>query len=333
MKKFIKIMLIIILVALLGSAGYIYTLLDSIKEAGLVNPDTGKPIKDPSELGIGPSAPDSSETGVINIMLFGTDNRNKNQKSRSDAMMIASIDKNNKTVKITSLMRDMYVPIPGQQDNRINTAYIYGGPSLSIKTVNLLFNMDITDYISVDFFSLEMIIDEVGGVPIEVKKREVKEINKLARELDQIINDGTSTPPLTEAGLQVLSGRQAVSYSRIRSVGRDDFERTERQRRVLNELFKKGKSLPLTKVPGLVSKLLPEVETSLTKTEIVDLAVAMIGFSTSDIEQFRLPADGHYKDETIRKMRVLNPNIEKNKELLHEFIYGADEKESVTNNN
>ncbi|HZK33742.1 MAG TPA: LCP family protein [Bacillota bacterium] len=332
MKKFLKIALAVLLVFLLVAAGYVYKLLDSIQNTQVVNPDTGKPIKDPSDLGIGPSAPDFDKTGIKNIMLFGTDNRSRNEKSRSDTMMVASIDRKHKAVKITSLMRDMYVPIPGRNDDRLNTAYAFGGPSLAIKTVNSTFNMDITDYVSVDFYSLEMIIDEVGGIPIDVKRSEVKEINKYAKDLDRVVNDGSKAPLLTEAGLQVLSGRQAVSYCRIRSVGRDDFERTERQRRVLNELFKKGKSIGITRIPGLVSKILPEIETSLTKTEIVDLAMVMLGFSTSEIDQFRLPADGYYTDQTIRRMRVLVPDLDESKDMLHDFIYGTDQEE-VGNNN
>ncbi len=327
MKKVLVVLLSVLLAVLIGTGIYIYRLLDMVQEKPVVNPDTGNPIEDPSDIGIGPGAPNSNETGVINIMLFGTDNRHRNEQSRSDSMMIASIDKKNKTVKVTSLMRDMYVPIPGKKDNRINTAYIFGGPSLALKTVNTNFNMDITDYISVDFFSLEMIIDEVGGVPIDVKQKEIKHINKFIKELDKIHKDGKKTPLLTEPGLQVLSGRQAVSYCRIRSVGNGDFDRTARQRKVLDELFKKGKQMGVSRIPGLVAKILPEVETSLSKTEIIDLAIAMIGFSTSEIEQFRLPANGAYTDQTINGMMVLVPDMEKNKQLLHEFIYGKDEVE------
>lgn len=327
MKKFLMVLLSLLLAVLIGTGIYIYKLLDLVQESPVLNPDTGKPIEDPSDIGIDPEAPDPVETGVINIMLFGTDNRNRDEQSRSDSMMIASIDKKNKTVKVTSLMRDMYVPIPGKGDNRLNTAYLYGGPSLAIKTVNYNFKMNITDYISVDFFSMEKIIDEIGGILIDIKQNEISNINEYIEKLDKMHNDGKKTPLLTEPGLQVLSGRQAVSYCRIRSAGNGDFERTERQRRVLNELFKKGKQLGVSRIPGLVAKILPEVETSLSKTEIIDLAIAMIGFSTSDIEQFRLPVNGAYTDERINGMMVLMPDMEKNRQLLHEFIYGKDEGE------
>ena len=325
MKKVLIITLTILLIILIGSGAYIYNMLNQIQENPVVNPDTGEPVKDRKELGINDNAPVTKDTGIKNILLLGIDSRTKDEPARSDSIMIASIDKKNSTVKITSLMRDMYVPIPGKKDNRINTAYIFGGPSLSIKTINTNFNMDIEDYVEVDFFSLETIIDEVGGVPIEIKKAEVKVINQYINNLNDISTDGTKTPRVTTSGLQTLTGRQAVAYCRIRYVGRDDFERTERQRRVLNELFKKGKSIGLSNIPNLVAKILPDVQTSLSKTEIIELGVAMLGFNTENLEQSRIPADGSYSDEWVGDMLVLKPDLEKNTELLHDFIYGTTE--------
>ena len=325
MKKVLIITLTILLIVLIGSGAYIYNMLNQIQENPVVNPDTGEPVKDRKELGINDNAPVTKDTGIKNILLLGIDSRTKDEPARSDSIMIASIDKKNSTVKITSLMRDMYVPIPGKKDNRINTAYIFGGPSLSIKTINTNFNMDIEDYVEVDFFSLETIINEVGGVPIEIKKTEVKVINQYIDNLNDISTDGTKTPRVTTSGIQTLTGRQAVAYCRIRFVGRDDFERTERQRRVLNELFKKGKSIGLSNIPNLVAKILPDVQTSLSKTEIIELGIAMLGFSTENLEQSRIPADDSYSDEWVGDMLVLKPDLEKNTELLHDFIYGTTE--------
>jgi LCP family protein required for cell wall assembly len=224
-------------------------------------------------------------------------------------------------------MRDMYVPIPGRKDNRLNTAFGFGGPALAIKTINTNFNMNITDYISVDFFAMEGIIDLLGGIPIDVKRAEVSAINQYIDDLNKLCRDKTKAPHVSNAGLQTLSGRQAVAYARIRFVGRDDFERTERQRTILNEIFKQGKSISLTKVPELVNTVLPNVETSLSTREIVEMAIAMLGFTRPEIEQFRIPADLTYRDEWVSDtMLVLKPDIQKNKELLHEFIYGTQEK-------
>ena len=257
--------------------------------------------------------------GVVNIVFFGLDRRNPDQASRSDSIMVVSIDNENKKVKVTSLMRDMYVPIPGKESNRINAAYAYGGPVLAIKTINTNFNLDIKNYVAVDFFGLEKLIDKVGGVQINVSAAEAKVLNSYLGELNNLNGDTTSN---VKAGLQTLNGRQAVAYSRIRYVGHADYERTERQRRVLNELFKKIKAQGTVKIPGIISQLLPYVETSLTNSEILDYTLECMKFNTNSIDQYRLPVDGSFKSESIRGMSVLVPDMEKNKSLLHEFIYG-----------
>lgn len=268
---------------------------------------------------LGISSEPSEAKGVVNIVFFGLDRRNPDQASRSDSIMVVSIDNENKKVKVTSLMRDMYVPIPGKESNRINAAYAYGGPVLGIKTINTNFNLDIKNYVAVDFFGLEKLIDKVGGVQINVSAAEAKVLNSYLGELNNLNGDTTSN---VKAGLQTLNGRQAVAYSRIRYVGHADYERTERQRRVLNELFKKIKAQGTVKIPGIISQLLPYVETSLTNSEILDYTLECMKFNTNSIDQYRLPVDGSFKSESIRGMSVLVPDMEKNKSLLHEFIYG-----------
>lgn len=222
-------------------------------------------------------------------------------------------------------MRDMYVSIPGRKDDKLNTAYFYGGPGLAIKTVNSDFKMNIEDYVAVDFFTFEKIIDFVGGVPINVKKAELKRLNLYIDELNEISDGEYIAPYVTTGGLHTLSGRQALAYCRIRHVGRDDFERTERQRKVLQELYTAGKSMSIDKILGFADILLPSVKTSLSKKEIIDLIVTVMGLDISELEQFRLPVDGLYVDKKIRGQDVLVPDLEKNVQLLHEFIYGVPE--------
>ena len=146
-------------------------------------------------------------------------------------------------------MRDTYVYIPGRGENRINAAYAFGGPALAIRTVNENYNMDIQKYVTVDFFSLEKIIDELGGVDIYVKDYEVKPLNGIIRSLNNL-NKGKKCSPLIEKpGMHRLNGRQAVAYARIRKVGNSDFERTDRQRAVLKSLIKEGSSMELWEIP------------------------------------------------------------------------------------
>jgi LCP family protein required for cell wall assembly len=312
-KRVVLIIVLIIIGLLIAGGLYIYSLLDKVQE---------NPLKEtPEELGVSEIAPREDDTGVINILLFGVDARTLNERSRSDTIMIASIDTKNNAVKLTSLMRDMYVEIPGKGKNRINAAYALGGPALAIKTVNTNFDMNITRYATVNFYSLEKIIDQIGGITIDVKKNEIDPLNACIRELNRLDPSG-KVAYVNSAGPQTLNGRQAVAYSRIRKVGRDDFERTERQRTVMNEMFKKAKSVGVLKLPGLAEAILPNVETNITKSEMISLGITAVQHSGNAIEQYRLPVDGTYQSQTINGMSVLVPDMEENKKLLHEFIHG-----------
>ncbi len=327
MKKAKKIMITILtllLVILIVSGFVIYGMMDSVNRKILVD-EHGNPL-DREGKGIGINAPNKEDTGVINILLLGVDKRT-NETPRSDTMIIASIDKKNKSIKLTSVMRDTWIPIPGRSDNRINTAFLYGGPALAIKTVNTNFNLDIEDYIAVDFEAFKDIIDVVGGVEIDVKQKELWYVNKEIQWQNSISNKAPS-PTLTSPGLQTLDGCQALAYSRIRKVGNSDWERTARQREVLNQVFKKSKEISITKVPNLVNKILPKVETSLSSSQIIDLGISIMNYRKNEIEQFRIPADGAYTDEYKGKLLVIVPDMQKNKDMLHEFIYGPKKNDT-----
>lgn len=318
MKKFLIITLTLLIVALVGTGMYAYSLLGSIPRTSLT--DTK-----PEDLGISESSPKEKETGVVNILLFGLDRRDVSEKQpRSDSMMIATIDKSNQKLKLTSLMRDMYVSIPGKRDHKLNSAYAFGGPALAIKTVNSNFNLSIDKYAAVDFFALEQIIDILGGVDIDLKNEEVKFLNSALAELNNLDKTGKKSPNVTNGGLQTLDGKQAVAYSRIRYVGRDDFERTERQRRVLSQLFDKVSSMNAAKATKLASTILPHVETNMTNTEIISLGTSVLGFKDKKIYQYRIPVDGTFTPETRSKMSVLVPDLPANNKLLHEFIYESN---------
>ena len=277
--------------------------------------------KNDADLGITQPVAEEQKPDILNIAFFGLDARNPDYASRSDTIMVVSIDRKSQKVKVTSLMRDMYIPIPGKGDNRINAAYAFGGPALAVKTINSSFGLDIRNFATVNFFGLEKLIDKVGGIEIDVKKNEVPYINAGVSEVTRLEKDNKFTF-VKQPGIQTLNGRQAVAYARIRYTGNSDYERTERQRRVVDQLFKKIKAQGPLKLPGIIDSLLPYVETSLSNGEILSLAQEAIKFNTDGIEQFRLPVDGLFKSQSIRGMSVLVPDIEANKEKLHEFIYG-----------
>lgn len=239
---------------------------------------------------------------VINILLMGVDNKDAKSPSRSDSMMVATINKKTGEIKLTSLMRDMYVEIPGRElKNRINTGYFFGGPALAIKTVNRNFDLNIKHYVTIDFSGFTEVIDELGGVDITITDDEAKIIG------------------LKKSGTHNLNGQQALAYSRIRKIG-NDFARTQRQRTVFNSLFKKMKSTSILRIPGLLNKLLPYFETNLAKKDILSLTYEVLKSDTDNIETLRIPLDGAYRSESIRGMSVLVPDIERNTDAIHDFI-------------
>lgn len=311
-KIIIAVSIVIGVVLVAAAAGGIFTfsLLNKVKRQEI--PKTNE------ELGIVEKVEEKKDDSIVNIALFGLDRRNPDQASRSDSIMVLTIDNKHKKIKLTSLMRDMYVKIPGKEDNRINAAYAFGGPGLAVKTINSNFNLDIKNYVAVDFFGLEKLIDKVGGVNIDVSDEEAKVLNQYLKELNKLNGD---TVPDVSGGQQVLNGRQAVAYSRIRYVGNADYERTERQRRVLGEVFKKVSKVNTISLPGTISTALPYVETSLSNGDILGLSMKAMKFDQNELLEYRLPVDGTFKGQKIRGMSVLVPDMEENTKLLHDFIY------------
>jgi len=258
------------------------------------------------------------ENNLINIVLFGIDARNLKSPSRSDSIIILSINSETKKIKLISLMRDMFVEIPGKNKNRINAAYAFGGPELAIKTINHNFDLGISKYVTINFYGFEKVIDNIGGVEIDVKKDEIKYINSYMKETQNLF--GGEYKEITNEGRQLLNGRQALAYSRIRYVGNADYERTERQRRVLTQIFNKVKSQGTTKKISLINSILPYIETNLSKNEIINLAYLITNLNEYKIEELRIPVDKSFKSERINGMAVLVPDLDVNKNKIHEFI-------------
>ena len=257
------------------------------------------------------------EDDVINILLIGQDRRPGEVRARSDSMIIATINKSDKTVKLTSLMRDLYVQLPGYSDNRINAAYSFGGMELLDDTIKQNFDIDIDGNIEVDFSGFTSVIDAVGGVDMELSEAEIAVINKSASS-----DDGTKLPAV--AGTYHLNGSQALTYSRIRYVGNADFGRTERQRKVLLAAFDNVKKLNLTEMLALADAVLPLMATDMNRGNLVRLAsdVFMMGIDT--IETHNIPEDASYSAANIKGMDVLVPDINECRKVLQQIIYGEE---------
>ena len=259
----------------------------------------------------------ASGKGVINILLVGQDGREDVEGSRSDSMMLASVNKGTGKVKIVSLMRDMYVSIPGHDDNRINAAYSLGGVKLLEQTIENDFQVKIDGNVQIDFESFKTIIDKVDGVEIELSQEEADYLNTAYWQ------NGWSL----SAGVQTLNGDQALAYSRIRQVGNSDFQRTERQRTVLMTVFRKVKGQGKLKMLSLAKDIYPMLDTDIGIGDMISLGTTAIGMDESDIETYRLPIDGGYTNQTIREMQVLVPDMEKYIAYLKELLFGETQTE------
>jgi len=304
--------------------------LSSSEIAALHNSEAGLDIGDadaetmPKELDI---ITDSSQLigdsdDIINILLLGQDTRNAAQKGLVDTMIVCTINKQTNNLVMTSFLRDMYVQIQsnkgGYYFQRINTTYPVGGIDMVYRTLEQNFGVSVDHYIEIDFAGFKDIVDVLGGLDIELTKAEAKHIN------DQ---NGWGTK-LTE-GMNHLNGEESLEYARVRKID-NDFNRTNRQRIVLNKLFEKVKNMNLTDANDLIKTVLPMISTDMTNSEITKYVVELLPLLPKlEIISQAIPAgssvdDGYYyyadKGTEEQPMYVIIPNLEKNRELLRNTI-------------
>lgn len=263
----------------------------------------------------------AKDKDVFNVLLIGCDARSEGGRGRSDSMILVSINSRTKQLVATSIMRDTYCHIPGHQDNRINAAYAFGGADLLIETIEQNFKISIDRYVAVDFFVFVDVIDAVGGVDIDVQDWEVATLNGIMNEINMLEGLPLSDGKITSGGMQHLNGRQALSYARIRHVGNADFERTERQRRVLEQIFLKVKDCSFSELTDILSAVLPEVTTDMKESELLSLILNMPSYRNYELIQHRVPADGTYQNLRIRGMAVLGIDFKTNIDEMKRVIY------------
>lgn len=275
----------------------------------------------------------SEVEGITNVLLIGIDGRTLDEPSRSDSIIIATLDNNNKKIKLTSIMRDTLVKIPDYDEYKINTAFYLGsleedengkpkgaegGAALLMKTIEENFNLHLDKYIIVNFWGFEDIIDELGGIDVDVKDYEIDEVNKFIGEVT-----GLKSPLLTEPGYQHLNGQQALAYARIRYVGNGGFERAERQNRVLSEIASKFREINPLKYVSLANTVADYVKTNIDIPLALNLAYTIYKLPALNIEQLQIPqteliaGDRPYKD----KGWSLLIDFEQNSKVLYDFIF------------
>lgn len=259
----------------------------------------------------------SVEMKIKNIAVFGVDSRNGEDTGNSDAIMIVSIDGKRGKIKMVSIARDTYVNLPKYGKTKITHAYSYGGPELAMATLNENFGMDITDYITVNFEQLAQIIEQMGGIDVEINEGERQELNKYV---------APGVEKVQQTGSVHLNGEQAVSYSRIRKNDNDDM-RTGRQRKVMMCLFEKAKEISPMQYPSYVKMLMPMMETSMTDSEILQLAPIAMNKNLM-LEQDSFPNDyiqtDGYKTKTEVEgveLWVYHYDLEQAASMLQKFVY------------
>ena len=259
---------------------------------------------------------------IINILLIGADSREEwNDSGRSDSSMIATLDLKNGQLKLTSLMRDMYIDIPGHEKNRFNAAYKFGGVALLNETIAQNFQVRLDGYVIVDFAAFRDVIDKLGGVEITLTDKEAN-----------YLNDAYHGKITVEEGTQVLTGKEALAYTRIRQVptvdgAYYDFGRTERQRRVLDSIFSQLKDQSFTSLMNILTIVFENVTTDLETTQIESLVFSILKIEDKEIKQFSLPVADGYTDisvvlpATSTEAKVLDIDVEKNREAIQNFIF------------
>lgn len=266
------------------------------------------------------------EEGVVNVLLIGNDSRENGEDGRSDAMILLSISNKTGKIYMTSLLRDMYVEIPGHDGNRLNAAYSFGGAELLMETIEQNLDISVNRYVLVNFEAFAKLVDAVGGVELELTSEEIEYVNGYLVEYNMLTDrpQGTDNMDTSISGLVHLNGPQALAYSRNRYLG-TDFGRTERQRKVLTAVIKKLPLALVTNPRELMDGLLPNLTTNLTQMECFRLSLMAGKLLTYDIEQISVPIEGSYNNASIRGMSVLEVDFAANRKYIKENIYGIVE--------
>lgn len=265
------------------------------------------------------------ENGVINILLIGNDSREDGEDGRSDAMILVSVSSKTGKILFTSLLRDIYVSIPGHDDNRLNAAYSIGGPELLMQTVEENFDIPVNRYVLVNFDAFAGVVDAVGGVDLDLTNDEVKWVNAYLNEYNLLHGRDIKTGYMDEnaSGNLHLNGPQALAYTRNRKIG-TDFGRTERQRKVINAVIEALPSALMTNGPEVIDEFCGHLTTNLTKSECYMLALQGWKLKLYERSSGSIPLEGTWGDMRARGMAVLDIDFDKNKAYLQENLYKSE---------
>ena len=261
--------------------------------------------------------------GMKNILLLGVDSRTGKIEGRTDTMILLTVDIKGQVIKLTSFLRDLYVEIPGYKNNRLNSAYVFGGWPLLQKTFEKNFGVKPDAYVAVNLSGLAQIIDALGGVYVDVDAKKIDRINAVIYWYNkQVLNlTNLSHGYITKGGYQKLTGKQAEAWARYR-YSESDYQRSARQRQLISIIFDEVKKMSVKELISFAMKNANLVETNLTITDILSLAPAVLALQDAEIKEFRIPIDNGSTSQKISGMSVLVPDRKKNANALKEFLLG-----------
>ena len=322
MKKITKILLVtlsVILIVALGGFGFIYSNLNKmyVKDESINSQEKEDDTVQGTEV-----------EGITNILLVGTDGANVERSNRSDSVMLVTIDNNNKDIKISSIARDTYVDIPGHSTEKLTHAYAYGGIDLLKQVFEVNFNIKVDKYIAVNFVSFMDIMDEIGGVEVNVEEKDVNEINKYIDACYDYYydrKDEIEKKYITKAGKQRLNGYQALAFSRIRYTD-SAYARDNRHREVAESVYKEFLNSGAKEYQRAAEIIIENTKTNISPMEMINLGFTALKINDKEIDQLQFPLAEYRNGHIISKKKgwVIEWDKEPNLNAWHSFIYGED---------
>ncbi len=256
---------------------------------------------------------DEGQSGVTNILIIGQDTRTPGERERSDSMIVISLNWDTEDINMISIMRDLYVQIPGYSDNRINASYQFGGAELLDEVIEKNFGVHIDYNVEIDFTGFKEIIDYLDGVYVTLTSTEASYFQKKGYDAVEGINH--------------MDGDFALEYARTRYVATateaNDFGRTERQRAVIESIFEAYNDVSMREKISTIYQMLDLVKTDMSNSQIISLLYQALSLNISGLGSYRIPIDGGYTDQVIRSMEVLVPDLEANRTAFSQMIAGT----------
>ncbi|MBQ8159852.1 MAG: LCP family protein [Clostridia bacterium] len=264
-----------------------------------------------------------AEEDFFTILLIGSDayesDEAAGERGRADTTIFVQVDAANKKIRMVSFLRDLYLPIPGKNQNRLNAAYMWGGERLLRRTLKNNFGITADAYMEVNFSRLIRLIDAIGGIDLEVSEEEQRQVNSILRFYNTHTGDPEEDQLLEASGTVHLTGKQALCYARIRKID-NDFERTKRQRKVVEAAFHRVMEMDLAAIARIVGENLDAVNTDLTLQDCLRLIPLAVRCTNASFSTMTVPAPGTWKNEMVGSMSVLDANLPANRRKLATFL-------------